>query len=113
MNSSYELEYNVLRDEMFLQLAKQIMGNEDSESMVSVIFALDIVTKNYYPSTKLFYAYLNHMKTNHVNKPEMFDKIYENLLKFAQAVEGYKGGKAKIYKDEVVAMTPAEYNAYL
>jgi hypothetical protein len=113
MNSSYELEYNVLRDEMFLQLAKQIMGNEDSESMVSVIFALDIVTKNYYPSTKLFYAYLNHMKTNHVNKPDMFNKIYENLLKFAQAVEGYKGTKAKIYKDEVVAMTPAEFNAYL
>jgi hypothetical protein len=27
MNSSYELDYNVLRDEMFLQLAKQIMGN--------------------------------------------------------------------------------------
>jgi hypothetical protein len=67
--------------------------------MVSVIFSLEIITKNYYPSAKLFYAYLNHMKTNHLNKPDMFDKIYENLLKFAQAVEGYRGGKPKIYKD--------------
>lgn len=27
MNASYELDFNVLRDEMFLQFAKQIMGN--------------------------------------------------------------------------------------
>ena len=76
MNSSYQLEYNVLRDEMFLQLVKQLTGNEDTDSMVSIIFSIDIISKNYYPSTKLFYPYLNHIKTNHLNKPDLFDKIY-------------------------------------
>ena len=86
MSSSYDSDYNVLRDEMFLQFAKQLMGNEDKSSLLLLTHALEVVSKHYYPSLKLFYPYLNYLKTKHNTKPEYFSKIYENFLIFAQAI---------------------------
>jgi hypothetical protein len=69
MNPSYESEYNCLRDEMFLHFAKQMMNNLDKESMVSLGFALKILTKSYWPSPKLFYPFMNYLRVGKGTKP--------------------------------------------
>lgn len=40
MTASYESAYNLYKDEMFCQLAKQLMGNKDEDSVNSVSFVL-------------------------------------------------------------------------
>ncbi len=49
-----------------------------------------------------------------MNRPRYFSKIYENLLNFAQVIEGYKGSFSKIYKsDNSGMMNESDFNSYL
>lgn len=52
-----------------------------------------------YPSNMFFYCFLSYLKANQIKKSALYDGVYENMLVFAQAIEGNKGTKVKIYKE--------------
>ena len=58
--------------------------------------AFEIITRNYYPSIKLMYYYLNFIKVKQIDKLYL-EKGYENLLHFVQSIEGDKGKIISIY----------------
>jgi hypothetical protein len=47
--------------------------------------AFEIITRNYYPSMKLIYFYLNFIKIKQIDKL-FLEKGYENLLHFVQSI---------------------------
>ena len=110
----YQSPHNIIKDQIFLQISKQITNNKDIESVIRLLHCLSILTRYYSPSHILIYAYLNHFQkisTELINLKDsksvsrkaissLLEAILENLLLFVEAYERSLKKKVMVFKPD-------------
>ena len=81
----YSWEHNVLKDEIFMQIIKQLMNNEYEESLRELFSVLEILTRYFYPSPQFLYSFIHYLKSLQSKKFEKLEEAFKNTLLFAQA----------------------------
>lgn len=62
---------------------------------------LEIFTRHYYPSPQLIYSFLHFLKSVQSSSSESLALAFLNALKFAQAMEGFKGVAVSVLENEL------------
>ena len=107
--TDYSWAHNAVKDEVFLQFVKQMMLNEQKESLGQLLGVLEVVTRHYCPSPQLLYTFLHFLKTmKNKNLPNL-DACFTNVLLSAQAYEKYRGNNVTALEGEVF---PKEQDCY-